>query len=483
MSNLSLKQVANGKTVFFNSPLTLDNELVRTGISLDNSFYHALLLAYTEDYSSNSENERNEMVNKFITSLNKKITLENWQEVNSKHKIIELDFVLIKTLEAFYEYLETRRTSFNNAINNVIRELRIDTNFSLFEAIFELISFSHFKNTLKSTIRELKNNSIREYKPIFINNIVNSLNFSKEFKILEQEKKKYIITIINNFLTVFFRELELDCFKMVKDKVFKEVNPFLLSLICSRFKRDLFIIDSKTKLPVKYPDFVTSKKSIVLLKIDDNFEPIGRLKQKNNIQYEFEPEDMYIKKLSMFLLNPEKFKNKYPELLTESKNKRNIYFSDSDSEEEKDQDLPLLEKSSDDEEHENFEKQNRENSREKERTRDEFKQESEVRQERSREKERIRDEVRQERTREDRGDELRLERRREKERRREDRGDEVRQERRREDREDELRQERRREKERSKEDKRESGFFKKSQPPQSKSVINNFLYQLESESD
>ena len=297
MSNLSLKPIANGKTVFFNSPLTRDNELVRTGISLDNSFYHALLLAYTDDYSSSSEDEKNVMVRKFITSLNKKITAENWQEINSKYKIITLDSVLIKNVEDFYEYLENRRTS-SNVIINIVRELRIDSNLSLFEAIFELISFSHFKNTLKSTINDLNNKSIREYKPIFINNIVNSLNFSKEFRSLDQEKKKYIINIITNFLTVFFRELESDCFKIVKDKVLLLVNPFLINVVCYRFKRDLFIIDSETKLPLKYPEFVTGKKSFVLLKIGNNFEPIGRVKTKNNIEYEFDLDDEYIKKLS-----------------------------------------------------------------------------------------------------------------------------------------------------------------------------------------
>ena len=343
MSNLSLKPVGNGKTVFFNSPLTQDSELVRTGITSRNSFYHALLLAYTDDYSSSSEDEKNEMVSKFIASLNKKITQDNWQELNFKHKIIELDLILIKTIEAFYEYLETKRNSSNNLINNIVRELRIDTNFSLFEAIFELISFSHFKNSLKSTINDLNNKSIREYKSIFINNIVSSLNFSKEFRVLDQEKKKYIINIITNFLTVFFREFDTECFKLFKNKVMlsqDKLNTFLMSVICSRFKRDLFIIDSTTKLPLKYPDFVKGKKSFVLLKFEDNFELVGRLKQKNNIQYEFEPEDEYIKKLTMFLLNPEKFKNKYSVLVKEKK--KSVYVSDSESEsepEEKKQDL------------------------------------------------------------------------------------------------------------------------------------------------
>ena len=90
-----------------------------------------------------------------------------------------------------------------------------------------------------------------------------------------------------------------------------------MCLVCSRFKRDLFIIDSNTKFPLtfKHPDIIKGRKSIVLLKIDNNFEPIGRIIQKNNIQYDFEPDDVYIKKLYMFLLHPEKFKSKYPDLL------------------------------------------------------------------------------------------------------------------------------------------------------------------------
>jgi hypothetical protein len=102
MSNLSLKKIVNGKTVFFNSPFTTNNELVRTGIDLNNSFYHALLLAYTEEYSSVSEDEKNEMVNKFISSLNKKVTEDNWEEINSKYKIIlnlkKQNLILLKML-------------------------------------------------------------------------------------------------------------------------------------------------------------------------------------------------------------------------------------------------------------------------------------------------------------------------------------------------------------------------------------------------
>jgi hypothetical protein len=182
---------------------------------------------------------------------------------------------------------------------------------------------------------------LQEYKPIFINNIVNSLNYSKEFRSLNQEKKKYIINIANNFLTTFFRELEADCFKVVKNQMMtvqEKINPFIIGAVCSRFKRDLFIIDSSTKLPLKHTN-INGKKSIVLLKFGDKFEPIARSISRDSYQYEFEPEDEYIKKLSMFLLNPEKFKTKYPQLFSEAKKKRNVYVSDSESDEDE-QKLP-----------------------------------------------------------------------------------------------------------------------------------------------
>jgi hypothetical protein len=202
-----------------------------------------------------------------------------------------------------------------------------------------LVPFSFFKNSLKTTLNDLNNKTIREYRPILTTHVINNLNSSREFRNLDSEKRRYIVNIINNFLHVFFRELETYCFNNVKENITvinERVNPFIISAVSSRFKRDLLIIDSTNKLPQE-SEFIQGRKSIVLLQIGDNFELIGRVMPKNNIQYEFDTDDVFIKKLNMFLFDPEKLKKKYPELvpLFKSTTKRNLYVSDSDSENER----------------------------------------------------------------------------------------------------------------------------------------------------
>ena len=56
-------------------------------------------------------------------------------------------------------------------------------------------------------------------------------------------------------------------------------------------------------------------KSVIIVKINDNFEIIGRLYKQNKIKRDFENDDLLIKKINMFLFNPEKVKDIYPELI------------------------------------------------------------------------------------------------------------------------------------------------------------------------
>jgi hypothetical protein len=183
------------------------------------------------------------------------------------------------------------------------------------------------------------------YRKVFISNTINILNNSREFKAIDIEKKKYIINIVNNFLVTFFKELEIHSFLLFKNRltvVGPKVNPFLLSVISKRFKRDIYLIDGINKLPYKIEQIDNrGRKSIVLLRIENSFELIGRILPNKEIGYEFESGDKFIKKLNMFLCNPEDIRDSYPELSQflsiahSAKSPRNLYSSDSEDEEQK----------------------------------------------------------------------------------------------------------------------------------------------------
>ena len=344
MSISNLRKITNGKSVFYNSPFSNTNELVRTGIDMENSFYHSLLLAYAQDYSTSSVDEKNDMVQRFIESITKKVPEDDWEQLNSEYKLISYSSEIMLSLASFYEYIETKKKPELEAIQNVMNKLRIDSNFELYEAIFELLSFSNFKDALRMTNRDSANESLEDYRKIFISNIINILNNSREFKAIDIEKKKYIINIVNNFLVTFFKEFEKQLFQQFKTRlvvVESKVNPFLLSVISRRFKRDIYLIDGTNKLPYSVEQMDDrGRKSILLLRLENSFELIGKILPNKEIGYEFESDNTIIKKLNMFFLHPEGVRNKYPELsqfLSNSvtaKSPRNLYSSDSDEEED-----------------------------------------------------------------------------------------------------------------------------------------------------
>jgi len=349
MSITNLRKISNGKTVFYNSAFSSNNELVRTGIDTENSFYHSLLLAYAENYSDSSTEEKNDMVSRFIESISKKITEENWEQLNSKYRLVSYDSDFLSFLDSFYEYIETRRKPDNQMVQNVIDKLHIGSNFDLYEAIFELVSLSNCKESLKLTNRNSHSGdllSFESYRKTFISNIISILNSSREFKAIDKEKKNYIINILNTFFVAFFKDLGkhlLVQFKTNMTSVESKVNPFLLSTISKRFKRDIYFINGSNKLPYSVEQCETkSRKSLVLIRIDNSFEPIGRVLDNKQIGYEFDSNDIFISKLKTFILQPQNISRMYPELASllpntkpNKKSPRNLYYSDSDSEEEK----------------------------------------------------------------------------------------------------------------------------------------------------
>ena len=76
-------------------------------------------------------------------------------------------------------------------------------------------------------------------------------------------------------------------------------------------------MDYKNKLPFKYDkdQIYKNKKSILVLKIEDNYEIIGLLLSDNKVQREFSSTHFLIEKSKTFLFEPEKIVLKCPELL------------------------------------------------------------------------------------------------------------------------------------------------------------------------
>jgi len=100
----------------------------------------------------------------------------------------------------------------------------------------------------------------------------------------------------------------------------EDVDSNSIEFISSRFNREVYFIDGVARLPY---DVVQSeqlsrnnntKKSIILVRINNHYEILGRLLPGNKVQREFDNKDPLIVKITMFLREPERIRFNYPQL-------------------------------------------------------------------------------------------------------------------------------------------------------------------------
>ena len=345
-----LKTVPVNKTLVFYSPIEGDDVLVRTGTIAEGScFFHALLHAVSSEYSGMNKSGRMKFVRKLRASLAGKVDKETWEEMgNGILSKIPFQENVHSILTNFYKFIlnvnGTDKIKGKSTRRIISKFLVDDKDFDLFVILLEIVSLQTLEqDILPKAYNATANKKIKTSCKEIINQIINYLDSSSEFKSLSETQQDLIAQKMIKFITAVQHEAEKEAFEhYVKslENVHSEIDSSTLELISNRFNRDIYFLNASTRLPYNYcPNLnIKNRRSVIILWIDDNhYEIVGRLLPGNRIQREFATDDVIIQKFKDFLFDHENFLNKYPEL-TEylNKNTNNQEEQDSDSDVESD---------------------------------------------------------------------------------------------------------------------------------------------------
>lgn len=322
-----LKQQPVNKTVVFWSPIEGDDVLVRTGtIGEGSCCYHALLHAYSKEYASMDRHGRMKFVSRLRAGMASAVDRESWEDMgNGLISKIPFQENVNNILVNFYRFLGNDKNARGRSTRRVIKNLVGEdaSELELYSIVTELIPFdTGFEQIiLPEAYSNSEDGKIAECCDAIIEATLKFLNKNEEFKSIPVEKSTYISNTVRKFLTIILKEAEDSAYKNYVtglQNVSEEVDGYTIGLISERFKRDIYFLDSKTRMPynnASTTENLKNRKSIIVLWIGGNhYEIVGRLLPGNRIQREFQPDDPLITKFYTFLVKPEEIGQKFPEL-------------------------------------------------------------------------------------------------------------------------------------------------------------------------
>ena len=324
----NLKILPVNKTTVFYSPLEGKEVLVRTGTIGDGScFFHSLLHAYSKDYVQMDNDDRIKFVHRLRASMAGRVNKETWQELGGG-LIAKIPFQekVNSILLNFYRFINNDPKCRGKSVKNVIKSLigGDQNKMELYELIFELIPFDEGfeKNILPKAYTKCEDGLIDLCKTEIVNQSIKYIDNINTLQNVDPEKIKYIRDTLFTFVNTLVDEAENSAFKEYVNglkNISDEIDSYTIGLISERFNRDIYFIDSSTRMPYRMggSDNLKNRKSLIIMWVDQNhYEIIGRLLPGNRIQREFNSDDQLIRKINMILCNPEYVEQSYPELLS-----------------------------------------------------------------------------------------------------------------------------------------------------------------------
>lgn len=321
-----LKILPVNKTVVFTSPLEGDDVLVRTGTIKEGScFFHAILHAYSKEYTFMSKSDRMKYIRRIRASMSGKIDKETWEEmaggVIAKVPFLEMVHKILLNFDLFLS--ESNDKIRGRATRKTIKLLVTnDSELEVYKIISSLVPVQTLVNKVLPDIYKKSNTlKIKDTINLMIEDSSSYFTDLEEIKAVDNNKKEYLLNIFKIYLKVVCNEAYKETYKnYIKEleNTKEDINSYSIQFISERFDRDLYFINGNNRLPYnECPDHcnISGKKAIILLKVNDNhYEILGRLLPGNKIQREFDFNDHLVKKINMFLNEPRKIKHHYPEL-------------------------------------------------------------------------------------------------------------------------------------------------------------------------
>ena len=321
-----LKMLPVNKSVVFFSPVEGEDVLVRTGtISEGSCFFHALLHAYSKDYATMDRKGRMRFVRRLRANMAGKLDQESWEEMgNGIISKVPFQENVLDILVNFYRFVDGNKEARGRSTRRVIKKLvsKSTGELNAYQSILELVPLREFEQKiLPSSYSQTDGSRIDACCDVIKEKTCAYLDKCPEMKSLPADNSTFIQEAMKRLIDAVTAEAIDSAFKAyVKglERVSEEVDGFTIDFISERFKRDIYFLDGKSRLP--YNNFPTSenlkgRKSMILIWVGDNhYEVVGRLLPGNRIQREFPHDDVLVERIKMFLMEPDRIPHAFPDL-------------------------------------------------------------------------------------------------------------------------------------------------------------------------
>ena len=307
MSSEKLPILKVNETVTFFSPLDDDIKFVRTGTIGDGSCcYHAVLHACSRSYARMDLDARKDYVAKLRRSISGGLNKKKWEQL-SDGLVAKIPF----------------QENVNKILNKIYSgQTPSKLNKEAVSIILEMVSMSDFEKVILPSAYE-DADTVSDCKKSIVKQAVNF--YEKLFKKMESnidvKKVDYCISTMRKLLEIVADKAEHISYENYLNSITdtkENVDRYTLDLISKRLDRNIFFIDSKTRMPYQEGGHrqYKKRKSVILMWIaDSHYEVVGCLQENNRVQREFSFDDPLIVKIYTFLCNPKKVPKTFPMLI------------------------------------------------------------------------------------------------------------------------------------------------------------------------
>jgi len=284
------------RSVVFFSPLEGEDILVRTGVHNEYSFYRSILNSTYNGFVKFSYEKQNSIIENFI----KKMCSIDIKK-SKKFRSIYFDNVVF-TFKNIYSFINEEPDVKGKITGEILRQIiKSDTEYQYYKFIVKLLPLEIISKTIVSDEYDFNLEKV-------VKDIIEYFSSIDEIKSLSKRKLSAFQELLENMFISSLKIVythskdEFQNYYIENDIMDKD----MFSKISKFSKRDIYVIDSKNRYPLKdYKELLQKTKSVILMKIEGNkgnhYEQVGILMRKDSIKRNFRPSDDIIVSLYNYI--------------------------------------------------------------------------------------------------------------------------------------------------------------------------------------
>ena len=257
------------------------------------------------------KNDRMKFVTRLRANMAGEVSKENWEKFgNGLISKIPFQEKVSTIFVNFYKFLDNDPNASGSSTRRVIKNLVGDNyqKLEIYKLLSEIVSLADLeKNILPTAYSKSEKLKITESFHIIIQETIlyiknhEKLNKASEHHIQDISDK--ITKLLHFVLNEAYHSAFKNYVKGLKN-VSHDVDSYTIDFISERFDRDVYFIDSDTRMLYNNSsttENIKCRKSLIVLWIDKNhYETVGRLLPNKKIQRDFEHDDPLIIKPKNF---------------------------------------------------------------------------------------------------------------------------------------------------------------------------------------